>query len=290
MEVSMLTRHQLAAPRAWMVLVVAACVGIPDICAQGADPFLDRVSDSTATGLSQDTPSRNEVRPQLQTASATGYGLASMSPETQGDLFMVHQKYLAAIEAYRRGPHDSAVIWNKLGIAYQHMYALDFAKRQYEKALSLDPQYAEAINNLGTVYYGEKNYRKAENYYRKAIQYKPQTASFYSNLGTAYFAEHKYKQGVKAYQQAFSLDPEVFIRESLERISELGPLEEQATLNFTLAKMYAQAGNMKAALAYLRTAISEGFDDRKKLLGDKDLASLRETQEFHLLMAEEHIN
>lgn len=136
----------------------------------------------------------------------------------------------------------------------------------------------------------KKNYHKAENCYRRAIHYKPQTASFYSNLGTAYFADHKYKQGVKAYQDAFSLDPEIFIRESLERIAELGPVEEQAKLNYTLAKIYAQAGNLKAALTYLRAAFSEGFDDRKKLMADKELATLRETPEFHLLMAEEHFN
>jgi tetratricopeptide (TPR) repeat protein len=268
------------------------CASIPISRAQGSGPFLDRVPNSiySALDLSQNMPARTGVLPQLKTPSDVGYGFASLSPETQGDLLMVHQRYLAAIDAYRHGPRDSAVVWNKLGIAYQHMYALDFAKLQYEKALSIDPQYAEAINNLGTVFYGQKNYHKAESCYRKAIHFKPQTASFYSNLGTAYFADHKYKQGVQAYQQAFSLDPEIFIRESLERIAELGPVEEQARLNYALAKIYAQAGNMKAALTYLRAALNEGFDDRKKLMADKELASLRETPEFHLLMAEEHLN
>lgn len=290
----MLTRHQvpLTAPRGWVVLLAVICSGMPAMRAQGSGPFLERVSDSihSAVDLSQDLPTHNGIQPQLETASAVGIALSALDPETQGDLLMIHQKYLAAVEAYRRAPHDSAIVWNKLGIAYQHMYALDFAKLQYEKALSLNPKYPEAINNLGTVYYGQKEYHKAEKCYRKAIRYKPQTASFYSNLGTAYFAEHKYKNGAEAYQTAFSLDPEVFIRESLERIAEMGPVEEQAKLNYTLAEIYAQAGNMKAALTYLRAALSEGFDDRKKLMADKDLASLRETPEFRVLMAEEHIN
>lgn len=219
-----------------------------------------------------------------------GYGMSSLDPETQGDLLMVHREYLAAISAYRSAPHDSAIVWNKLGIAYQHMYALDFAKLQYEKALSLNPQYAEALNNLGTVYYGMKDYRKAEKYYRKALRLKPQTASFYSNLGTAYFADHKYTQGRDAYQQAFTLDPEIFVRESLQKIAELSSPEEQATLNYTLAKIYARAGNMTVALEYLRLALNHGFDDKKKLMADKELTSLRDTPEFHQLMAEEHWN
>lgn len=291
----MFTKHQvpLATPRGLVVLLAAASLAVLNLHAQG--PFAQGAlhggfpnSIHTALDLSQNLPAHSGVLPQLQTVSATSY--TTLSPETQGDLFMIHQRYLAAVEAYRRGPHDSAIVWNKLGIAYQHMYALDFAKLQYEKALSIDPKYAEAINNLGTVYYGQKNYHKAEFYYRKAIRYKPETASFYSNLGTAYFSDHKYKQGIEAYQHAFSLDPEVFIRESLERIAEMGPVEEQARLNYTLAKIYAQAGNMKAAIAYLRAALNEGFDDRKKLMGDKDFASLRETPEFHLLLTEQHMD
>jgi tetratricopeptide (TPR) repeat protein len=233
------------------------------------------------------------MTPTRAAASMSGpedFGVASLTPETQGDLMMVHQRYLAAIAAYQRGPHDSPVVWNKLGIAYQHMYALDFAKLQYEKALSLSPKYPEALNNLGTVFYGEKDYHKAENYYKKAIRLKPDCASFYSNLGTAYFAEHKYKPGLAAYQRAFALDPEVFIRESMERIAELGPLQEQAELNYTLAKLYAQAGNVDVAIKYLRAALIDGFDDRKKLMADKEFSALRDTPEFHLLLAEEHLN
>ena len=216
--------------------------------------------------------------------------MASLPPETQGDLLMIHGRYLAAIAAYQRAPKDSPVVWNKLGIAYQHMYALDFAKAQYEKAIFLNPKYSEAVNNLGTVYYGEKDYRKAENYYKKAMRLKPNCASYYSNMGTAYFADHRYKKGMEAYQRAFDIDPNVFINESVERIAENGPIEEQAQLNFELAKLYANVGNTDAALKYLRLAFMDGFDDVKKLMAAKEFAALREKPEFRLLLAEEHIS
>jgi tetratricopeptide (TPR) repeat protein len=296
MEVGMLTRQSIPGSLSPRLLVPAIFLCVPLLAAQPSGSLINGGSSAgpnsihSVLDLAQDLPPRTAVQPQLQTASAVAYNMSSLSAETQGDLLMVHQRYLAAVDAYRRAPKDSPVIWNKLGIAYQHMYALDFAKLQYEKALSLDAHYAEAINNLGTVYYGQKNYHKAESCYRKALHFKPQVASFYSNLGTAYFAEHKYKQGVEAYQRAFSIDPEIFIRESMERIQELGPVQEQATLNYTLAKMYAQAGNLKAAIEYLRAAFNEGFDDRKHLMADKELATLRGTPEFHLLLAEEHLN
>jgi tetratricopeptide (TPR) repeat protein len=237
-------------------------------------------------GLGQEShPSAQSV----SLASPSRLDVYSVSPETLGDLMMIHQRYLAAIEAYQRAPLDSAVIWNKLGIAYQHMYALDIAKLQYEKALQLNPRYAEAINNLGTVYYGQRNYHKAEMYYHKALRLMPNCATFYSNLGTAYFADHNYKHGIEAYQKAFSLDPQVFIGDPLARVAEMGPPEEQVTLNYSLARLYAQAGMVDAAIHYLRMAFMDGFNDNKKLLEDKSFTALRTTQQFRLFLTEEHI-
>jgi tetratricopeptide (TPR) repeat protein len=233
-----------------------------------------------------------ESNPAAQTVSLTSpprVDIDSVNPETLGDLMMIHQRYLAAIEAYQRAPKDSAVVWNKLGIAYQHLYALDIAKLQYEKALSLKSDYPEALNNLGTIYYGQQNYHKAETYYLKALRLKPNCASFYSNLGTAYFAGRNYKKGMEAYRKAFSLDPEVFISDPLERVAEMGPVEEQITLNYSLAGLYAQAGMVDAAIHYLRLAFMDGFNDTKKLMSDKSFAALRTTQQFHLFMTEEHL-
>lgn len=213
----------------------------------------------------------------------------SVAPETLGDLMMIHQRYVEAIAAYKRVPRSSAVIWNKLGIAYQHMYALDIAKLQYEKALSLNPKYAEAINNLGTVYYGKQEYHKAEKYYRKAIKLKPKCASFYSNLGTAYFADRDYKRGLQAYRKAFSIDPQVFLSDPLDRVSEAGPADQQVTLNYALARLYAEAGMVEPAIHYLRMAFMNGFNDNRKLLQDQAFAKLRKTPQFRLLLTEEHV-
>jgi len=294
-----------ATPRSWFLTLIAVCTCVPGVSGQGPNDH-NNGSDSAFYGpgsrmfysefnLAQEPPANTAANPSAQMVSSItppadfGAGMSSLPPETQGDLMMIHQRYLAAISAYQRGPRDSAVLWNKLGIAYQHMYALDFAKLQYEKALSIQPNYAEALNNLGTVYYGEKDYHKAEKYYKKALRLKPDCASFYSNLGTAYFADRRYKQGLAAYQRAFALDPQVFIRESQERIAEMGPIEEQARLNYELAKMYAHAGNFEVALQYLRNAFIDGFDDRKKLMEEKEFAVLRTKPEFNLLLAEEHL-
>ena len=137
---------------------------------------------------------------------------------------MARQSYVAAIDAYRQGPMDSAVIWNKLGIANHHMFNLKEAQRDYEKALRMNPKYPEAINNLGRGLLWGKGLYNAERSYKKAIKLRPKSAMFYSNLGTAYLVEGKNKKGAEAYRTALALDPNVFDGDPSARIAETGPI------------------------------------------------------------------
>ncbi len=63
--------------------------------------------------------------PAPATDVATSSSTAALSPEIQGDLLMVHRSYAAAIEAYQRETQRSAVLANKIGVAYHHLFALD---------------------------------------------------------------------------------------------------------------------------------------------------------------------
>src|ERR1700756_859210 len=82
------------------------------------------------------------------TGVATPSPTAALTPEIEGDLLMVHRSYAAAITAYERETQRTAVIWNKIGVAYHHMFALDQARKYYQQALAMNPGYADALNNL----------------------------------------------------------------------------------------------------------------------------------------------
>ncbi len=232
------------------------------------------------TAISQSSPLPVNYNPTPSSPAAP----VKVSPELQGDLLVARQRYLDAIAAYRQVPEESAVIANKIGVAYHHMFDMTDARRYYERAIKLDPKCAEAYNNLGATYHAAKDYRQAERLYRKAIKLEPKNAAFYNNLGTAYFFQKNVKKGTEAYRQAFALDPEVFERGSSNKIEESSTTKDMAAVNYTLAKTYAQAGMNDRALAYLRKAIGEGFNDRKKLLTDPELAAVRETPEFAQLL------
>jgi len=208
-----------------------------------------------------------------------------LTPEKRGDVFMARKMYREAIDSYRQAPEDSAVIWNKTGIAYHQLMDLDTARKYYQRSMKLNPKYPEAINNLGAAHYSKRDYRKAIGFYKKALRLNPNSASIHSNLGTAYFARKKYKDAFASYQKALSIDPEVF-----EHTSSYGVMlqertvEERAKYHFYLAKTYAQAGQTDYALLHIRKALEEGFKDRKKFLEEPEFAGLQEIPEFKELM------
>jgi tetratricopeptide (TPR) repeat protein len=205
--------------------------------------------------------------------------------ETAGDLLFAHGEFLEAIDAYGRAPVDAATL-NKIGVAWHHLSAVDQARRNYEKALSLQPDFPDALNNLGATYFAEKKYGQAIRLYRHALQLSPHSAITAANLGTAYFAQGKSGPGIEAYRTAFSLDATVFDLDSPNIIN--GPVtdQERAQQDYCIAKLFAEMHNQSRALEYLRKAFSAGFKDTRRIWQDPAFAELRISADFASLMNE----
>lgn len=210
-----------------------------------------------------------------------------LSPEVRGDIYMARKMYREAIDMYRQGPTDSPVLANKVGIAFHQLLQLDLAKKNYERAIKLDPKYSEAINNLGTIYYAQKSYRRAIGYYKRSLRYAPPSASIYANLGAAYFGRKDYKEATDYYEKALQLDPDVFEHHStFGTLMQERTVEERAKFHLYLAKMYAKSGANDRALIYLRKALEEGVKDRDKIPGMPEFAVLKTDPGFKQLLAE----
>ncbi len=210
-----------------------------------------------------------------------------LPPEQRADIFMARKMYREAIDKYREAP-DSAVISNKLGIAYHQLQDLGAARRSYMKAMKMEPSYAEAVNNLGTIFYAQKDYRRAIKNYKRALRLSPESASIFSNLGTAYFARRDYKRAADAYQKALAIDPEVFDHHNhYGVILQDHNVADRARFHYYLARTYAKAGMNDRALEYIRKALEEGFDERKKFLEEPEFTTLRVNAEFQQLMVYE---
>jgi tetratricopeptide (TPR) repeat protein len=237
-------------------------------------------------GLIDRTSNLVDTRPDKERAPAPQDAKPALTPEARGDIYMARKMYREAIDVYRQAPQDSAVIWNKIGIAYHQMMDMGAAKRHYEKAIKLNGKYSEAINNLGTVYYAQKNYRRAVGQYQKALKLSPNSASIHSNLGTAHFARKKYKEAFDEYQLALQLDAEVFEhRGAYGVLLQERTVTERARFHFYLAKTYAKAGQNDRALLYIRKALEEGFKEKDKLREDPDFQTIRDLPEFQEILA-----
>src|SRR5258706_14107073 len=107
----------------------------------------------------------------LETKSST------LTAEQRGDILMARKMYREAIEVFAEGNMKDAVLRNKTGIAYHQLLLLDKAQKCYEQAIKLGPNYHEAVNNLGTIFYAKKSYRRAISQYRRALKIAPDQAS-----------------------------------------------------------------------------------------------------------------
>lgn len=210
----------------------------------------------------------------------------ALTDELRGDIMMARKMYRDAIDFYKPGADKSAVLANKVGIAYHQMGDMRNAKKYYERAIKLDRLYPEAHNNLGTVHYANKSYGNAIKSYERALALSPETPSVWSNLGTAQFARKRYVEAMRSYQRALELDPEVFERRGSNGVLlQERSVEEKAMFYYTLAKTYAQAGDVDRTLRYIRFALENGFRQRNRFVEDKEFAALQENPQFQELMA-----
>ena len=207
------------------------------------------------------------------------------TPEELGDTLMSHQRYQAAIEAYRKAPHDSADVWNKMGIAYQQMFNLEEASHCYQASLRLNAKNSRVLNNLGTIYDSLREFANAERMYRKALKLDPKSALINKNLGTNLLAQHRYKKGWEEYKTALQLDPNIFQNSASPRVQNPASVEQRGAMNYYMAKGCVRAGMNDCAISYLRLALNEGFTNPKKIVADSEFAVLRGVPAFEQLLA-----
>jgi tetratricopeptide (TPR) repeat protein len=262
-------RHRLPIPAAFAVLAALSVT----TKALAASSFQSPPQSAPASPLTQSQNASSQFQP---------------TPEDIGDSMIAHQRYQAAIEAYKKAPRNSPDVWNKMGISYQMMFNLQDAARCYQMSLKLDPKDAHVLNNLGTVFDSQKDYGAAERLYRKALKYDPNSALIHKNLGTTLLTEHKYRKGWELYQAALALDPHIFENKSNPRVENAASAQQRGALNYYMARGCVRAGQNACAIEYLRMALNEGFTSPQKIVADNDFAILRGMPAFEQLLASQH--
>lgn len=201
---------------------------------------------------------------------------------------MARRMYREAIDAFQEGSLKDPILHNKQGIAYHQLLQLDQALKEYQQAVKLKPDYEEALNNIGTIYYAKKSYRRATSWFSRALARAPddpKSAAVYVNLGSSWFSRKNYERAQVAFQTALRLDSEVFEQHgSFGVMMQERNIEERAKFHFYLAKMYAKTGRNELALQYLRKAFEEGLPDKVKATDAPEFNPLRNSDEFKELL------
>ncbi len=122
--------------------------------------------------------------------------------------------------------HDSFVLWNNAiddakeadeafiayycrGQAYHRLSQYEKAIHDFDKALTLKKDYADAYYDRGYANDALGNYEQAIKDYTSAIKLKQDYADAYCNRGNAYYKLQKIKQALEDYNSALKFNPDL---------------------------------------------------------------------------------
>jgi tetratricopeptide (TPR) repeat protein len=263
-----MTRIRMAFPAVVLLLVVSlACAGQTFVESPNA-PVVPR-------------PVQTQSQTPAQSAAESSVIVVKpgLTEEQLADLHMARKDFREAAVSYKRladqNPQNPVYL-NKLGIALNFQGALGPALKYYERAWKVDPSYADAQNNIGTVWYQRKKFGRAIKAYHKAIAIRSDMAVLYSNLAYAYFGDKKYQEAISSFRQALALDPQLFEHSSSRNGSVLQDrtVSDRGRFYFLLAKSFAEAGNLERCVIYLRKAKDEGYKELAAVKTDPSFAAV----------------
>jgi len=94
-----------------------------------------------------------------------------------------------------------------LGAILQKNHHTDKAIKSYKEAISIKHEYPTAHNNLGLIELELGNIGSAVKSFEWAVAYSPEYAEAHNNLGAAFQELDKFDEAIKQYKKAVAIDP-----------------------------------------------------------------------------------
>lgn len=120
-------------------------------------------------------------------------------------------QYERAIQDYNQAiqirPQLAEAYYNR-GLTYYYLGEYEDAIQDYGQAIQINPQFAEAYYKRGVVYDNLGQYEDAIQDYNQAIQINSQFAEFYYNRGVVYNDLGQYERAIQDYDQTIQIDPQ----------------------------------------------------------------------------------
>lgn len=103
---------------------------------------------------------------------------------------------------------ETALDWFERGcLADSSAETYDEAIAAYQNAIRIDPNFADAHCNLGTVYYNQGRRKEARACYERATQLDPEHVEGHYNLGSLFEEENQNEAAIRCYKTCIRSDP-----------------------------------------------------------------------------------
>ena len=171
-----------------------------------------------------------------------------------------------AIENFQKAisiKSDYAEAQYNLGVAYQKINQLDSATEFYQLAISSQHAYPTAHNNLGIIFLNKNQLDSAVKCFEWAIAYSPNYAEAHNNLGSALQELKQFENAKKEFETATSLNQnyaQAF--HNLGILCEIINLPKEAIINYEKAI----ETNPKFAEAYRNLSKLKKFTEKNPLV------------------------
>ena len=96
---------------------------------------------------------------------------------------------------------------NNLGTLFNNLREKHKAKSCFEKAIEINPNYAEAHNNFGIMFTYLGEYQKAKSCFEKVIEINPNYTNAYENLGNVHSLLGEYQIAINCYEKTIKINP-----------------------------------------------------------------------------------
>ena len=97
--------------------------------------------------------------------------------------------------------------YNNLGVLYKELEEHQKAKDCYEKAIVINPNYTDAHYNLGNIFKELGENQKAKECYEKVIEINPNYVDAHNNLGVIFQELGEYQKAKDCYEKTIELNP-----------------------------------------------------------------------------------
>jgi len=219
--------------------------------------------------------------PRLLLEQAWMQNILRKNPEDHTALYnlasadMINRDYSSAASLYRRAlthmPDDVRTI-TALGTALDGEGDWQQALAEYQKALEIDSEYADARYDLAHLEFKHASYAEAEQQYRHLIVEDPKDASAHNELGGVLVATNRLAEAQLEFEAAIALDPGNF--DAL----------------YNLAGIEADNNHLARAAELLQQALKQRDDvDAHQLLGNIYVQSARLADALQQFEAVQHL-